>query len=50
MAVPCQKYKMISFASSIIKNSVVFAIGFRARFRIKLMCCIAFGSASNTCC
>ena len=42
--------KMVFFASSVMKNIVVFAIGYRARFPIKLICCIAFGSASSACC
>ena len=42
--VSCEKSKMVSAGSSIIKNIVLFAIGFRARFPVKLICCIAFGS------
>ena len=41
---------MVSFASSIMKNIDVFTIGFRAQFCVKLICSIAFGSASSACC
>ena len=42
----CEKSKTISFASSIMKNiDVSFSI-----FPVKLICCIAFGSASSFCC
>ena len=42
----CEKNKNISFASSIMKNiDVSFSI-----FPVKLICCIAFGSASSFCC
>ena len=30
-----------------MKNIVVFAIGFRARCLVKLICCIAFGSSAG---
>ena len=44
---PCEKSKMISFASSITKNIVG---SFRlTRFPVNLICCIAFGSASSSC-
>ena len=48
--VPSEKYKTVFFASSIIKNIAVFAIGFQARFPVKLICYIAFGSTSSVCC
>ena len=44
----CEKPKTISFASSIMKNIV--APLSQPRFPVKLICCIAFGSASNACC
>ena len=46
--VPCEKSKMVSFASSIMKNIVAPAA--QSRFPVKLICCIAFGSASSACC
>ena len=36
------KSKMVSFASSTMKNIFVFPV--RSRFPVKLICCIAFGS------
>ena len=42
--VPCEKSKIVSFASSIIKNIAMFPS--RSRFVVKLICCIAFGSVS----
>ena len=47
-AVPSEKSKTASFASSIMENIV--APSARSRFSVKLICCIAFGSASSTCC
>ena len=44
---PCEKSKTFSFPSSIMKNIV--APSARSRFPLKLICCIAFGSASNAC-
>ena len=43
LTVPCEKSKMVSFASSIMKNIVVFPS--RSRFVVQLICyiCIAFG-------
>ena len=38
-----EKSKMVSFASSIMKDIVVFPA--QSRFTVKLICCIAFGSA-----
>ena len=43
-----EKSKMVSFASSIIKDIVVFPA--QSRFPVKLICCIAFGSASSAYC
>ena len=33
-----------------MKNIVVFAIKFRARFPTKLICCIVLGSVYSACC
>ena len=38
--VPCEKSKIVSFASSIMKNIVVFAFPSWTRFLVKLNCCI----------
>ena len=46
---PCEKSKMVSFASSIMKNIVVFVFLSLSKFLVKLICCIAFGSASSAC-
>ena len=46
--VPCEKSKMVSFASSIMNNIVVFLS--RSRFAVKLIFFIAVGSASSACC
>ena len=43
-----KKSKMVSLASSKMKNVKVFSA--RSRFLLKIVCCIAFGSASNACC
>ena len=55
--VSCEKFKMVSVASSIMKNIIVskFMISpsaFRAlsRSSVKLIYCIAFRSASSVCC
>ena len=45
---PCEKSKMVSFNSSIMKNIVVFSS--QSRFPVKLICSIAFQSASSACC
>ena len=45
---PCEISKVVSFASSIMKNIVVFPDW--SRFSIKLICCIAFAFASSACC
>ena len=44
---PCEKSKMVSFASSIMKSIV--APSAQSRFPAKLIFCIAFGSASGAC-
>ena len=44
----CEKSKMVSFASSIMKNIVV--ISSHSRFQVRLICCIAFSSAPSACC
>ena len=46
LTLPFRKSKTVSFASSIIKNIVALF----SRFPVKLICCIAFRSASNFCC
>ena len=46
--IPFEKSKTVSLASPIMKNICVFP--FRFRFPVKLICCIAFGSASSFCC
>ena len=38
--VPCDESKQISFASSIMKNIIVFVS--QSRFQVKMICCIAF--------
>ena len=48
LMVPCEKSKMVCLASSIMKNIVVFSG--RCKFLVKLICCIAFGSASSASC
>ena len=45
LTVPFEKSKNVSFASSVKKNICVVLTRFR--FRLKLICCSAFGSASN---
>ena len=47
LKVPCQKFTMISFASSIMKNIVVCPV--LSGFTVKLIGSIAFGSASIAC-
>ena len=46
--VTCEKSKAVSFASSRMKNIVV--IPAQSKFLVKLICWIALGSASRTCC
>ena len=48
LTIPCEKSKTVSFASSIIKN--IIAPLSRYRFPVKLICCIAFGSAPSASC
>ena len=45
--VPLEKYKMVSFTSSIMKNNNLLPLP--RRLPVKLICCIAFGSASSAC-
>ena len=45
--VPCRKSKMVSFASSILKNIVAFPC--RSKFAVILLYSIAFGSESSAC-
>ena len=46
--VPFEKPEIVSFASSIMKN--VVAPSALSSFSVKLLCCIAFGSASFAYC
>ena len=46
--VPCEKFKMSFFASSIMKN--IFGTSARSRLQVILICFVAFGSALNACC
>ena len=46
--VPCEKSKTVSLVSSIIKSIFVFPA--LPRFAVKLICWIAYGSASRACC
>ena len=48
LRVPCEKSKMLFFASSIMRNIVVSPS--QSRVAVKLICCIAFESASSACC
>ena len=43
----CEIPKMVSFASSMMKNIVTPSI--RSRYPVKLICCIAFGSRLSAC-
>lgn len=43
--VPSEKFYSVSFTSAIMKNIVLFAFGSRVRFPVRLIYCIAFGSA-----
>ena len=45
--VPFEKYKTVSFGSSITKS--ICALPAQSRFSVKLTCCFAFGSASSFC-
>ena len=44
----CEKTKMVSLASLIMKNIIVFPI--QSKFPIKLICCVALGSATSVFC
>ena len=44
------KSKVASVATSIIKDIVVFTIGSRAKFPVKLICCVTLRSASRAYC
>ena len=46
--VPCEKSKMVSFASSIMKY--IAGIPAKSRFSVKLIYCISFSSTSSACC
>ena len=48
LSIRYEKFKIVFFASWIMKNIVVFSA--LNRFAIKLICCIAFRSASSACC
>ena len=50
LTVSCEKSKVVSFASSTMENTAVFTFGLRCRFSVRLICYVAFGSASRTCC
>ena len=45
---PCEKSKIISFASSGMKKIVVFLA--QSKFQVKLVCLIALGSSSRAYC
>ena len=45
---PCEKSKIVSFNPLIIKNTAGPLA--QSRFPVKVICCIAFGSASSACC
>ena len=52
VSVPCEKSKMVSFGSSKMKRKIKIKIvvsPFSSKFTIKLIYCIAFGSASSVC-
>ena len=46
--VPCEKSKIVFFDSSIMK-SIAVCPARSSRFAVKLICCIAFASASSAC-
>ena len=48
LTIPCEKSKIVSFASSEMKNIVVFSS--QSRFPGKIVYCIAFELASSACC
>ena len=43
--VPCEKSKIVSLASSRTKN--IFVSPAQSMFAVKIICCVAFGSASS---
>ena len=47
--VPFENSNSVFFASSILKYIVVSAFSSPARFPVKLICCISFGSTSVAC-
>ena len=47
LTVLCEKSKIVSFTTSIIKNVV---LAFQSKFLVKLICCIAFGATSSVSC
>ena len=46
LTVRCEKFKIVSSTSSYMKK--IFVSPERSRFPVKLICCIAFGSALST--
>ena len=46
LAVPCEKFKIISFTFSIIKSINLLLLP--SRLQVKLICCIAVGLGTNT--
>ena len=48
LTVPCQKSRVVFFASSIIRDIFVFPAW--SKFCMKLICWMGFGSASSFCC
>ena len=47
-AIPCEKLKLVSSASSRTRSIVVFWV--QSRFQVKLIGYLSFGLASSTCC
>ena len=47
LTIPCEKIKIVSFNSSIMRNIVVFFS--QSRFPVKVMCCITFGLEPSAC-
>ena len=45
LTAPCEKSKIVSFTSATMKNTAA-SPGW-SRFPVKVICCIAFGSASS---
>ena len=46
----CEKSTTVSFDPLIMINNVVFAFPSVSKILVKLICCIAFGTASDCCC